>query len=166
MTHVLVAVASRYGATFEIAEAIGATLADTGLDVAVRRAEDVEGLGGYDAAILGSAVYMGRWLEPARALAEDRRDELGSRPVWLFSSGPIGDPPRPSEESAVQIDDLLESTRAREHRLFAGKLDRRRMRFADRAVVAAFRAPDGDFRDWDEIGSWAIAIAGELSRSS
>jgi menaquinone-dependent protoporphyrinogen oxidase len=161
---VLVASASKYGATQGIAEAIGSTLAGAGLDVDVRRAAEVESLEGYDAAVLGSGVYMGHWLEAVRGLVEEHAAGLSRIPTWLFSSGPIGDPPKPTEDKAVEIDELVEKTGARGHALFAGKLDRSALRFGDRAVVTAFRAPDGDFRDWDAIAVWASGIAEELGR--
>jgi menaquinone-dependent protoporphyrinogen oxidase len=47
----------------------------------------------FDAVVLGSAVYAGRWLDPARQYAALYADVLRARPVWLFSSGPIGNPP-------------------------------------------------------------------------
>ena len=89
---VLVASATRHGATAEIAEAIAATLKDRGLKVELRRVEEVADMSGYDAVVLGSAVYIGKWLEPARQFAVDHAAELAMRPTWLFSSGPLGDP--------------------------------------------------------------------------
>jgi menaquinone-dependent protoporphyrinogen oxidase len=80
----------------------------------------------------------------------------------LFSSGPIGDPPRPEDEAAVHVDDLVTAAGVREHRVFAGRLDRHRLGLGERALVAAFRAPDGDFRDREAIGVWAASIADEL----
>jgi menaquinone-dependent protoporphyrinogen oxidase len=160
---VLIASASRHGATHEIAEAIGRTLEDRGLETQVAHVEDVDGLAGFDAVVVGSAVYAGRWLDPARSFVERHRDQLVRRPAWLFSSGPIGDPPRPEDDAAVHVDDLVEAIRAREHRVFAGRLDRHRLGFGERALVIAFRAPDGDFRDWEAIGSWASSIADELT---
>lgn len=165
MTRVLVASASRYGATHGIAEAIGSTLAGTGLDVDLRKADEVTSLEGYDAAVLGSGVYMGRWLERARLLVDEQSAELARLPTWLFSSGPIGEPPKPHEDKAVQIDEIADKTAARGHAVFAGKLDKSAMRFGDRAVVTAFRVPDGDFRDWDQIAAWANGIAEELGGS-
>ena len=159
---ILVAAASRHGATYEIAEAIGRGLAKHGLDMEVARIEDVGGIAGYDAFVLGSAVYVGHWLEPARSFVEHQRDELSRRPTWLFSSGPIGDPPRPNEEDAVQVDDLVAAVAAREHRLFPGRLDKSLLGFGERAVVFAFRTEEGDFRDWDEIDRWATEIAEAL----
>jgi menaquinone-dependent protoporphyrinogen oxidase len=159
---VLVAGASRHGATSEIAEAIGAELRSRGLDADVKRVEDVHDLAGYDAVVLGSAVYVGKWLEPARDLVEHRADELATLQVWLFSSGPIGDPPRPAPDDSVDVESIVTATRARGHRVFGGKLEKSALGFAEKAVVLAFRAPEGDFRDWDEIRSWAAEIAADL----
>jgi menaquinone-dependent protoporphyrinogen oxidase len=83
---------------------------------------------------------------------------LAGRPVWLFSSGPVGDPPKP-EEDPVDVADLIALTRARQHRVLAGKLVRRQLSFPERAIVAALHVPEGDFRDWPEIRAWAAEIA-------
>ena len=84
--------------------------------------------------------------------------------MWLFSSGPIGDPPKP-EEDPVDVADIAGATRAREHRVLAGKLVKKHLRFGDKAIALALRVPEGDFRDWDEIKSWATEIGHELARS-
>jgi menaquinone-dependent protoporphyrinogen oxidase len=157
---VLVTAATRYGATGEIAQAIGEVLREHGHDTTVGPPEDVT-VDGYDAVVLGSAVYAGRWLKPARELVERSRDTLAARPVWLFSSGPVGDPPKP-EEDPVDAAGIVAATGAREHRVFAGKLVRRRLGFADKAIAVALRVPDGDFRDWTEIRRWAAGIADAL----
>jgi len=159
---VLIASASRHGATHEIAEAIGRALEDRGLDTRVARVEDVDDPTGFDAVVLGSAVYAGRWLEPARRFVERHRDQLAHHPTWLFSSGPVGDPPRPEDADAVHLGETVEGLTVRDHHVFAGRLDRHRLGLAERALVTAFRAPDGDFRDWEGIGVWASSIADEL----
>jgi menaquinone-dependent protoporphyrinogen oxidase len=155
---VLVSAATKYGATGEIAQAIGAVLSERGLDTTVASPEQVQAIDDYDAVVLGSAVYAGHWLTPAREFVDRCRDALAARPVWLFSSGPIGDPPKP-EEDPVDVAEILQATKAREHRLFAGKLVKKQLRFPDRAIAAALRVPEGDFRDWDEIKGWAAGIA-------
>jgi menaquinone-dependent protoporphyrinogen oxidase len=159
---VLVAVASKHDATHEIALTVSRTLEDAGLDVFVRRPEEVESVEPYRAIVLGSAVYAGRWLEPARAFVERHGDALAGRPVWLFSSGPIGDPPKP-EAAPTDVATILERTRARGHRVFPGRLDRRRLSLAEKVVVTAVRAQEGDFRPWDEVVEWAAGIAAELA---
>jgi menaquinone-dependent protoporphyrinogen oxidase len=159
---VLVTAASKYGATGEIAQAIGEVLREHGLDSTVSPPEEeATTVDGYDAVVLGSAVYAGHWLKPARELVDRSRDALAARPVWLFSSGPVGDPPKP-EEDPVDAAGIVASTGAREHRVFAGKLVRRRLGFADKAIAVALRVPDGDFRDWTEIRRWAAGIADAL----
>lgn len=166
---VLVSAASRHGATSEIAEEIGRTLREAlheRDEVDVRPAEQVSSVEGYDAAVLGSAVYAGRWLQPARELAERHAGALAAMPVWLFSSGPVGDPPRPSEGESVDVSVILEATGARDHRVFAGRLDRRTLGFAEKAIVLALRVAEGDFRDWETIRVWAREIAGELRREA
>jgi menaquinone-dependent protoporphyrinogen oxidase len=109
---VLVTAATKYGATAEIAQAIGDALRDHGLDPTVIPPQQVDSLDGYDAVVLGSAVYAGHWLKPARELV-DRAGHLADRPVWLFSSGPVGDPPKP-EEDPVDVAEILTATAARE----------------------------------------------------
>jgi len=161
----LVAYASRHGATREIAEAIAAALREAGVDADLASFDDDPQPGGYDAFVLGSAVYMGRWLESARAFAEANGPQLAHAATWIFSSGPVGDPPRPAEDAAVQIVEVAAAVRPREHRLFGGRLERRRLGLGERAMAAAFGVQDGDFRDWDEIGAWARSIAAALTRS-
>ena len=164
---ILVAVATRHGATREIAEnlatSVGSALTDAGVrsHVEVRDAALVRGVEDFDAVILGSAVYMGHWLEPAHKLAESFSDDLRKIPVWLFSSGPVGEPHKPAEDP-VAIDDVVLKLAARGHRLFAGKIDRHALHFPERAVVAALRVKDGDYRDWPTIRAWGHEIGMNL----
>jgi menaquinone-dependent protoporphyrinogen oxidase len=122
---VLVAAASKHGATDEIAERIGADLAAHGVDVEVKKLQDVSGLGGYEAFVLGSGIYLGKWLKEARRFVDAHAAELAQRPTWLFASGSIvGDPPVGDDPNAVRaalVERLVETTHARELKLFAGK---------------------------------------------
>ena len=162
---VLVTATSKHGATAEIARAVGEALREAHLEADVLAPEEVDGLEGYDAVVLGSAVYMGRWLDPAKRFVDRNRRVLATRPVWLFSSGPLGDPPKPTDE-AVDVAGLREATGARDHRIFSGRLARSDLSLAEKAIVMAFRAPEGDFRSWDEIRAWATAIAHTLQAES
>jgi menaquinone-dependent protoporphyrinogen oxidase len=165
MMGVLVTAATKYGATTEIAQAIAEVLGERGLEPTVLPPEQVKGVDVYDAVVVGSAVYAGHWLKPARELIERHAAGLAGRPVWLFSSGPVGDPPKP-EEDPVDVADLLAATGARDHRVFAGKLVRKQLSFPERAIVTALRVPVGDFRDWTEIHQWAAQIADALGARS
>jgi menaquinone-dependent protoporphyrinogen oxidase len=111
----------------------------------------------HDVVVLGSGVYAGHWLKQARDYVDAHQATLQERSVWLFSSGPVGDPPEPLEDPA-DLPELLDKTQARGHQLFAGKVDRSRVRFAERAILAALRVPDGDFRDMEAVRAWALSL--------
>lgn len=164
MSRILIAAASKHGGTAQIAERIGAIVQAAGLRTDVVLLDDDTVLPSCDALILGSGVYAGHWLGEAKRFVEHHAVQLGRTPVWLFSSGPIGDPPKPSGDPA-DIPELLGGIVVREHRVFGGRLEKRRLGFADRAIVTALRAPEGDFRPWPEIEAWARAIAAELVAS-
>lgn len=153
----LVSAASKHGATQDIADAIAEALRAAGHEVDSARPADVTDVATYDGCVLGSGVYAGHWLAPARDLVRRCSAELLERPVWLFSSGPVGAPLKP-EHDAVDVAAELALTGAREHRLFAGRLDRDLLGFAERALVRAMHVPTGDYRDWEEVGAWAGTI--------
>ena len=161
---ILVTAASKYGSTAEIGQRIGEVLTARGHEVSVEPPEGVE-ITGFDAVVLGSAVYAGHWLPAAKDLVERSAGDLAARPTWLFSSGPVGDPPKPTEDP-VDIGPMLAATNATEHRVFAGRIDKQRLSFPERAIVVALRVRSGDFRDWVEIESWAGEIAEALGSDS
>jgi menaquinone-dependent protoporphyrinogen oxidase len=163
--HVLVAAASKHGSTDEIAGAVGQHLADAGLKVTLAAPADVTDLAGYDAVVLGSAVYAGHWTDPATNLVERLSDQLRFRPVGLFSSGPIGDPPMPKDD-AVEVAELVAATQARDHKVLAGQIDKSRLGFAEKAIVRALRVTVGDYRDSDDIAKWSAQIATTLSAAA
>jgi menaquinone-dependent protoporphyrinogen oxidase len=164
--NVLVTAATRTGATLEIAEAIAGVLRAQGLHVTVAGPSAVDDVQGYDAVVVGSAVYGGHWLEPATSFVSRFEDALAQRPVWLFSSGPVGDPTRAivrlMVSDPVELADLLERTKARGHELFAGKLASQSAPLGRRLALRLFRGLDGDWRDWPAIEGWAGTIATEL----
>ena len=159
---VLVSAASRHGSTAEMAAEVATVLGEAGIDAVVLAPDDIHSLDGWDAAVIGSAIYVGHWLAPARDLVERLAAELAERPVWLFSSGPIGDPPKPEEDPA-DLPELMAATGARSHRLFAGLVDKSRLGLGEKVILAAVRAPEGDYRSWDEIRAWAEEIAAALA---
>jgi len=171
---VLVAYATKYGSTEGIAKRIAAKLAEQGLLVDARRVETVNDVRGYDAFVVGSAVYIGAWLKDAVRFVERNHPVLSTRPLWIFSSGPIGvgttdTQGRDVRTSAVrkEVVDLTESLAARDHHVFFGALDRSKLRIGDRLITAmpVFPGSEGDFRDWNEIDDWSEAIAEELSNA-
>ena len=158
---VLITAATKHGSTFEIASSIDEVLKSVGIDTVLTVPEHVTDLTGYDAVILGSAVYAGHWLEPAKDFVARNLSALMNRPVWLFSSGPIGDSAKPNADPR-DVAQVREATGAREHRLFSGKLEGRDLGLAERAIMKVVRAPEGDFRSWTQIEAWAMQIARTL----
>ena len=172
---VLVASASRHGATRGIAERIASTLSASGHDAAAMPLRDVGDLDGYDAFVVGSAVYMFHWLREATKFVRHNRTLLAARPVWLFSSGPLG-----TEATDAKGHDLLEASEAKEmagfvetiqprgHAMFYGAYSPGAPvglgeRFVAMMPAARDAMPAGDFRDWDAIEAWAASIAADLA---
>ncbi len=160
-----VIVASRHGSTTEIAEAIAEALRAHDLCVSVIELTpdppaDLR-LGPRDAVVLGSAIYAGSWIKAARRFLKLYGDQLNPHRTWLFSSGPLGSDADPSTEVAgLDLD-----TPAVDHHVFCGMLDRERLGVGEWLVAAAVRAPEGDFRDWEEITEWSGRIAEQLLSS-
>jgi menaquinone-dependent protoporphyrinogen oxidase len=164
---VLVTATSKHGATREIAGAIARVLDEHGVSAECVDLDKVGDLGRYEAVVLGSAVYMGQWLKEARSFIDWYAEELAERPTWLFSSGPIvGDPPKPDPADEAAGIHALEAAHAREHKLFAGKVDKAKLGLLEKAAVRAAHASEGDYRDWDEIERWATEIAAQLQAST
>jgi menaquinone-dependent protoporphyrinogen oxidase len=168
---VLVVHASRYGATQGIAEHIAGTLRQHGVEATVQSAEQADDPADYAAAVIGSAVYFGHWMKPATEFARGNSDTLANRPVWLFSSGPLGTEAkrcagsRParcfgtSRDRRVSTDHQAAGPPGVLWRIApkqAGVTHGLVMKFAKHAN-APF--PDGDFRDWSDIEAWGNRIA-------
>lgn len=160
--NVLVASASKHGATDELAGAIGAALALQGINADVRQMQDVETVVQYDAFVLGSAIYMGSWLPSARRFLHEHGELLAMRPTWLFSSGPIGAPPDAPAKDSFDGDSLAETIGARDHRVFGGKLDKSKLGLTERVITGALGVPEGDYREWHAVVAWATAIGRAL----
>lgn len=148
----LVTAASKHGATDEIADAIAARLRDHSIEAERQEPENVATLEGFDGVVLGSAVYMGHWLEPATDLVERHAEALRELPVWAFSSGPVAGKPAVGPE-------LPPGLTYRSHCVFAGKLELSRLKRTERVIAKVVRSRDGDYRNWDAVREWADTIA-------
>jgi menaquinone-dependent protoporphyrinogen oxidase len=173
---VLVAYATRHGATRGIAERIAERLRAAGLDAEVRPAGEVRDAPRYDAFVVGGAAYMFHWLKDAATFVRRNRALLASRPTWLFSSGPLGtdtvdEQGRDVLEVTVprEFAELREAVHPRGERVFFGAVDpaARPIGLAERltSLMPAARdaLPKGDFRDWPAIEAWADEIARDLA---
>lgn len=176
---VLVAYATRHGATQGIAQRIAETLAGADLQVSLLPAEEVDDIGQYDAFVIGSAAYAGTWLKSAAELVRRQHDVLAGRPVWLFSSGPIGtelidakgrDVVKASEPA--EFGEFATAIHPREMKVFFGAFDPDAppIGLLERLGAPFMRMPSirkempaGDFRDWPAIEAWAEGIGRELA---
>ena len=172
---ILVAYATRHGATAGIAERIAATLTESGQPAEARPVEEVTSVDGYDAVVLGGAAYMFHWLKPAVKFARKHRAVLAARPVWLFSSGPLGTDLVDKDGKDVlqatrpkEFDQLTDLLRPRGEQIFFGAYDpdAKPIGMGEHIVrqMPATRdtMPAGDFRDWAAIDTWARGIAQAL----
>jgi menaquinone-dependent protoporphyrinogen oxidase len=167
--NVLVVHASEFGSTRGIAEKIAHHLADGGLTVTVASAASAPDPTLYDGVIIGSAVHAGHWLADGTDYVRRHRFGLAQRPVWLFSSGPLGDrAARAPQPDPKELDEFRRAIGPLDHVVFGGSFDRAsapfdHLGFVERTVVRRF-LPDGDWRDWSAIQRWAGTIAHALER--
>ncbi|MBI1279641.1 MAG: flavodoxin [Anaerolineaceae bacterium] len=163
---ILVAYASKHGATAEIARKIGDILGQAGLKVNVLPADKVIDLTPFDAVVLGSAVYAGSWCQEAIKFLEDYKTLLTKLPVWLFSSGPMGEGDPVSLVNGWHFPSaqrpIADRIHARDIALFHGAIDLEKLNFAEKQIVKEFKPLLGDYRDWDAITKWAVSIVASL----
>ncbi len=174
--HVLIAYASRHGATQGIAERIAERLRAAGLAVEVGPVTDGRDVRDYDAVVVGGASYLFHWLKDATRFVERNRAVLAERPVWLFSSGPLGTDLIDAQGRDVLVTtepkewtQLREAVHPKDVHVFFGAFDPSTPpkglaeRFVRLMTAARDALPAGDFRDWPAIDAWADVIAAELA---
>jgi menaquinone-dependent protoporphyrinogen oxidase len=164
-TSVLVAYATRYGSTQEVAEAVAGTLRERGLEVEIGPIYQVRTLEGYRAVVLGAPLYMFRWHRDALRFLSRHREALTARPVAVFALGPLNDQETEWQEVRTQLEKelakfpwLVPISRA----IFGGKFDPTKLRFPWKLLPALKRMPTSDIRDWTAIRAWASDLAATL----
>jgi menaquinone-dependent protoporphyrinogen oxidase len=167
---VLVAYASRYGSTREVAETIAATLREHGLAVDIQPADETPTLEGYRAVALGAPLYIGHWHKDAQAFLTRHRTALAQQPVALFALGPLGT----AEEELRGSRDQFARELAKQpwlvpvaSEVFVGKYDPSTLALSHRLLAALPASPlhglpASDNRDWAAIRAWADDLARQL----
>lgn len=162
----LVAYASKYGATAEIAKKIGDVLQQAGVQADVLPVDGLRDLTPYKAVILGSAIYIGKWNKEAVDFMQTHEQVLAHRPVWLFSSGPTGegDPVELLEgwRLPVALQPIADRIQPRDIAVFHGYLNPHKLNLIEKLAMKGMKKPMGDFRDWDGIVTWANKVATAL----
>lgn len=157
---VLVTYGSKMGGTKGLAEMIGRALENEGIDVVVSAARGVASLEGYDAVIVGGALYANRWHKDARRFIKRHRQALRSMPVWLFSSGPLDDSAPTGDIPPVEhVAKAAALVGARGHATFGGRLSPDAKGFPASSMA---KTKAGDWRDPAQVRDWSKHIADEL----
>ena len=162
---VLVAYATRYGSTQEVAEAVAATLRERGLEVELQPMSEVRTLEGYAAIVLGAPLYMFHWHKDALHFLARHRAALTARPVAIFALGPFHADEKEFQGSREQLEKELAqfpwlTPVALE--IFGGKFDPQKLTFPHNLVPALKKMPASDIRDWTSIRAWASNLAATL----
>lgn len=159
MARVLVAFGTKMGGTEDIARRIAGVLAERGHEVVLSPPAQVDG--SFDAAVVGSAIYGGRWRPgPVKALRRLTRMDPPP-PTWLFHSGPLAegaDEPQPLPKAVSRLADRLGTS---DVVTFGGRLDEEHAAgWIARAMLR--NGKGGDWRDLEGVSAWAAAIAAEI----
>ena len=171
---VLIAYASQYGTTSEVATAVGDVFCQSSLTVDVKSIADVNDITPYQAVIIGAPIHSGAWKPEAVTFVETHQAALSKIPVAYFLTsmmlGLTENTPEVRQEVAGYLDEVLEKMPAIKPidiGLFAGALDYSKMSYAMRVLYRAFSEDDtdGDYRDWDAIQAWATEVQSKLLTS-
>jgi menaquinone-dependent protoporphyrinogen oxidase len=162
---VLVAYASRAGATRGVAERIAARMRGNGLDVHLDPLLGRERVDRFQAVVLGSPIYSGRWEQEAVDFVRRNAPALAGHAVWTFSVGWPGHGGR-GPADAKSLDEVHATVPPRDHRFFLGSLNPADLRLLQRLSFRLRGGQPGDFRDWAAIDAWTDGIARQLTASS
>jgi menaquinone-dependent protoporphyrinogen oxidase len=156
----LVAYATRYGSTQEVAETVAAVLGEGGLEVFLQPMHEVTTLAPYDAVVLGAAIYSTHWHPDAHRFLSQHQETLRQQPVAIFALGPLSTGKAAMQQSHRQLDKELQKypwLKPVALEMFAGKIDPSKLGFFERLVT-----PASDHRDWAAIRAWAKALSAQL----
>lgn len=161
---ILLAYASRFGSTQEVAETIASTLREADLEVDLQPMQEVKALDPYDAVVLGAAIYNAKWHQEAHHFVSQHRNALSQLPVVVFTLGPLSSGEAAKRNSRRQLDSELAKypwLKPVVVEIFAGKYDPSKpgMNFFERFL------PARDYRNWDAIRTWANALPAQLQDS-
>lgn len=164
---ILIAYATGYGSTQEVAEATARELRERGLEVEIQPLRQVQTTEGYGL-VVGTPFHMGHWLGEVNRFLTQHREALGRQPVALFALGPTHPEHEEWQEARTQLDQELAGVpwfKPVATEMFGGRFDPAKLRFPDSLIArwpASPHQPPSDVRDWKAIQAWASKLATEL----
>jgi len=153
---ILIVVASKAGSTAEIAKFMSDELNKAGANSAVQTPDKVQHLTGYDAVIIGSPIYMGKWLSEARDFVENNQQILKKIPTAYFLSCLALTDPAKQKEISTYLTNQRELVEPIMEGRFAGKMDYSKLSFFNRMMAKMVGTKEGDYRDWKAIKEWTL----------
>ena len=162
---ILVTYATRTGSTIGVVEAIGQTLAESGVEVEVRPMQEVTDLSPYQAVVAGSAIQGKQWLPEAMRFLQTHRATLIQKPfaAFLVCMTLAIDNGKYREQVSGFMQPVRSLVKPVSEGLFAGVLDiskvpsfRDRLMFRLSVIFGVWS--EGDHRDWKAIRAWAESI--------
>ncbi|GHP01071.1 flavodoxin [Reticulibacter mediterranei] len=156
---ILIAYATRYGSTQEVAEAIADRLHERGLEVELKPIFEVSTLEPYRMIVLGGPIYMDRWHPEARRFLKRHYAALQEKPTAIFALGPIHQTPEEWQDAREQLDRALEKAPLLKPiaiEMFGGVISPAKLHFPFNHLKAS------DARNWTNIIDFADELA-ELS---
>ena len=157
---VLVTYASKYGSTGGVADAIGKELCSREVAADVLLIKNVRNISSYQAVVIGSAIYMGKWMSEAVDFIKENRDVLRQVPVAYFLVCMTLSQPTEKKRAEVlsYTDPILKAVPEIKPvgiGTFAGALDYNNLSWINKKILKSKETPEGDFRDWSAIRAWA-----------
>ena len=153
----LVTYVTRAGSTAEVAHSIAEVLTSHGAAVDVLPLKEVASLQGYQAVVLGSAVRMGAWLPEAVKFVEQNREALDRVHSAFFAVHlmNLGEDETSRQARLAYLDPVRKLMKPCKEAFFAGVGDWKKVTFLEKMMAKMVKAPEGDFRNWPVIRSWA-----------
>jgi len=160
---VLVAYATRYGSTKEIAEAISETIKKKGIETDCMDINTInpENMSVYDAFFIGSPLQLGKWLPEAKEFMQFRRDFLNKKPVFVFTCGiTLKDKNEHNLKKAeFPLYEFAQYVKMDEKGFFPGKLVKSKLNETDSQIICLAGVGEGDYTDIKSVNKWAEGIA-------
>lgn len=162
---ILVAFATRYGSTQEVAETVATALRDTGLEVDLRRLRDVKSLECYQAVVLGAPLQMFRWHKDALSFLKRHREALLQLSTAVFAVGPVNDLEKEWQGARMQLEKELAEFPwfvPMDQKIFGGRFDPAALSGRWKLVPGLGRTPKSDIMDLDAVAAWGYGLPQKL----